>query len=135
MTFHPQTYEDYERIQDGLPNFPNYWVETPQDHQHRPTYEQLAYDAYEHQERLRAQHLARHQDYHQGSDMEAMNAALSGPQGWMLHHQGGGAHALEAPIRRLVDQKRAEAERVRNMANHRMLVCLHGLWIVLTSFL
>lgn len=54
----------------------------------------------------------------QGSDMQAMNAALSGPHGWTLQHGSGQQHhqMLDA-IARLADAKRHEAERVRRIAN------------------
>lgn len=53
----------------------------------------------------------------QGSDMEAMDAALTGPDGWMHgHNTGSSPQQLAAPIRALVEAKRREAERVRHIA-------------------
>lgn len=119
--YHPRTYQDYERMHDGLPNFPdNYWIEEPHDHRHRASYEQLLYAAYEHAHRLDFERQARQGDalggYHQGSDMEAMNAALAGPHGWMMHGDGS-PQALAEPIKILVERKMAEAERIRRIAN------------------
>jgi len=112
--------QEYSRQMDGLPNFPNQWVDDPREHQHRPTYEQLLYKAYEHQHRLQLQDDRRHRDdvQVQGSDMQAMNAALAGPNAWMYHHETGGMpHQLAAPIQQLMEAKRAEAERVRHIAD------------------
>jgi len=105
-----------------LPNFPNQWIDDPTEHKHRPTYEQLMYAALEHQHQLQMEEHKRHGDafgFHdrQSSDMQAMNAALAGPHGWMYHHETGGLpHALAGPIQQLMEAKRAEAERVRHIA-------------------
>jgi len=49
--------------------------------------------------------------------MQAMNAALAGPQGYMIQsHNSGSPNQLLEPIKHLMDVKRAEADRVRDIA-------------------
>jgi len=49
--------------------------------------------------------------------MQAMDAALAGPQGYMIQsHNAGSPQQLMEPIMHLMEAKRAEAERVRDIA-------------------
>jgi len=101
------------RHQSGLPDFPLGWVEDPHEH-HRPTYEQIVYSAFEHRQQLQHQNYQQHGDdlgFDQNNfDMQAMNAALAGP------HNSGSINQLMEPIQRLMDAKRVEAERAREIA-------------------
>lgn len=128
QTQHPQHFHrnfppsplQHHRETVGLPDFPQMWVADPHDHQHRPTYEQMLYSAWEHHHKLEQQEIQRHGGNlglgADNSDMQAMNAALAGPQGWMIQsHNSGSPTQLLEPIKRLMDIKRHEAERARDV--------------------
>jgi len=102
----------------GLPDFPNHWVEETHEHYHRPTYEQMLYTAWEQQHRGQLNdHPREHMLAEQGSDMQAMSSALAGPNGWMMNNgKSNLPHQLQEPIRALMEAKRAEADRVRRIA-------------------
>lgn len=115
-----RTIQEHQRRDVGLPDFPNQWVEDPREH-HRPTYEQLLYSAWEHRHQAELQERQRYGGdlglYEQTSDIQALNAALAGPQGYMIQsHAAGSPNQLLEPIRQLMEVKRAEAERVRDIA-------------------
>jgi len=116
---YPVTVQSRYRQQVGLPDFPIGWIEDPHEHQHRQTYEQLLHSAWEHHHKLQEQ---RHGaglgvDEQHGGDMQAMNAALAGPQGHVIQsHDSGSPNQLLEPIKHLMEAKRAEADRVRDVA-------------------
>lgn len=116
---HPATMQSRHRHQVGLPDFPIAWIEDAHEHQHRPTYEQLLHSAWEHHHKVEQQRHAASLgiDEQHGGDMQALNAALAGPQGHIIQsHNAGSPNQLLEPVKQLMDLKRAEADRARDVA-------------------
>lgn len=57
------------------------------------------------------------------ADIQAMNAALAGPNGWMIQsHSSGSPAQLLGPVQALLEEKRAEAEHFRVKAQQYLAV-------------